>query len=277
MLTIHGAKTNEYVGMNGFYTMLIIVPQIVLLAIDVVTQISFVQYLQKTLSGLDSCEIRTDLVLRYLSVAAFLAGMIFDFFECFEMVLCCGHGTCCAWKRKMIKHFSSKSEQTGAKNEFLVWRFGTKTTIAVYRFAVGAQFFLLSETHADLIRNCLAMVFLVELDDLIYQGFTPSFGKEVIQDLPAIEVHSPVQGLPGSHYFHGWNSVLGCSEHTSSLHTTAVQAQNSSFWGSCVPFSADGGRFLQPLGRCKRNDVCPAVKSLWLVTSATGTRQLSFH
>ena len=65
-------------------------------------------------------------------------------------------------------------------------------------FAVGA-----SETHADLIRNCLAMVFLVELDDLIYQGFTPSFGKEVIQDLPAIEVHSPVQGLPGSHYFHG--------------------------------------------------------------------------
>ena len=80
---------------------------------------------------------------------------------------------------------------------------GTKTTIAVYRFAVGAQFFLLSETHADLIRNCLAMVFFVELDDLIYQGFTPSFGKEVIQDLPAIEVHSPVQGLPGSHYFHG--------------------------------------------------------------------------
>lgn len=114
MLAIHAAKTNEYVGMNGFYTMLIIVPQIVLLAIDVVTQISFVQYLQKTLSGLDSCEIRTDLVLRYLSVAAFLAGMIFDFFECFEMVLCCGHGT---WKRKMIiKHFSSKSEQTGAKN-----------------------------------------------------------------------------------------------------------------------------------------------------------------
>ena len=72
---------------------------------------------------------------------------------------------------------------------------GTKTTTAVYLFAVGTQFVFLSETHADLILNCLAMVFVVEIDDLIYQGFTPSFGKEVIQDLPAIEVHSPFQGF----------------------------------------------------------------------------------
>ena len=67
--------------------MLIVFPQLVLLAINVVIQISFVQYLQRTLSGFDSCEIKTDLVLRYLSVAASLAEMIFEFFECFEMVL----------------------------------------------------------------------------------------------------------------------------------------------------------------------------------------------
>ena len=202
MLVIHGAKAEEYEGMNGVLTLMVVAPQVLLLALNIVLQVSFVNYLHRTLSGTDPCDIKTDLVLRYLSVAAFVAGMIFEFFECFEMILW-------AWYVKtevshqalqlQVQPDGSKQQISGLtvlqKIVFVGGVVGIKLAIAVYLFAVGAQFVLLSETHADLILNCLAMVFVVEIDDVIYHGFTPSFCKEVIKDLPPIEIQSVNHGL----------------------------------------------------------------------------------
>lgn len=204
MLLIHGARAEEYgsLGFNCFMSCMVVAPQVLLLAINVVVQVSFIRYLERTLSDVDSCNIKTDVVLRYLSVASFVAGMIFEFFECFEMLL---------WTvyvktedrhqalQVQIREDGSKMQVSGLticqKMVFLVLVIGTKTAIAVYLSAVGAQFVLLSETHADLILNCLAMVFVIEIDDVIYHGFTPAFCKEIISDLPALEVHSLTQAL----------------------------------------------------------------------------------
>eukprot|EP00438_Fugacium_kawagutii_P013969 Skav202197 [mRNA] locus=scaffold191:99132:99971:- [translate_table: standard] len=203
MLSIHGAHASDFEGMqNAVISLMIVFPQVVLLVINIVIQLSFVQYLQRTLSGIESCEIKTDLVLRYLSVAAFVAGMVFEFFECFEMVLW-------TWYVKtenshqalqlQVQADGSKQQVSGLtvlqKFVFVVVVVGTKTATAVYLFTVGAQFVLMSETHSDLILNCLAMLFVVEIDDILYHGFTPAFCKEVISGLPPLEVNSFNQGV----------------------------------------------------------------------------------
>ena len=195
MLVFLGAKKEEYEGMNCLFTLSIVVPQVVLLALNVVIQISFVQYLERAYAGLDVCDIETDLVLRYLALAAFVAGMIFEVFECIEMFI---------WTYQvkteeshqplqlLIKEDGSKELASGLticqKLLFALLAVSTKLGISIYLFLVGAEFVVMSATHSDLILNCLAMLFVVEIDDMIYQGFTPSFLKEVIEDLPPVRL-----------------------------------------------------------------------------------------
>ena len=187
-------RNDEYEGMNCFFTLSIVVPQVVLLALNVLIQISFVQYLERAYSGVDPCEIETDLVLRYLALAAFVAGMIFEIFECIEMLIW-------TWNVKTEEsHQPLQLEDRDGSKElasgltilqkllFVLLGVTTKLGISIYLFVVGAEFVVMSETHSDLILNCLAMLFVVEIDDMIYQGFTPSFLKEVIQDLPPLRV-----------------------------------------------------------------------------------------
>jgi len=62
-----------------------------------------------------------------------------------------------------------------------------KLGIAVALLVLGAQYLAASASDADLILNSLALIFVLDLDEMIYVFVTPSFNKRLLEHLPPIQ------------------------------------------------------------------------------------------
>ena len=65
-----------------------------------------------------------------------------------------------------------------------------KLLVACVLTFVGTYFVLVSESNTDLILNCLAMTFVVELDELAYSTISSEFSKKEVQNVKPLVLHS---------------------------------------------------------------------------------------
>jgi hypothetical protein len=54
-------------------------------------------------------------------------------------------------------------------------------------FYTGSRYVGYSGTNSDLLLNSVAMLFVTQIDDLLYSAFTPAYAKRVIEELPPVE------------------------------------------------------------------------------------------
>ena len=72
-----------------------------------------------------------------------------------------------------------------------------KLVVACILTFVGTYFVFLSESNTDLILNCLAMTFVVELDELAYATISSEFSKKEVQNVVPLVLHSSSVGPLG--------------------------------------------------------------------------------
>merc|ERR1712070_967387 len=67
---------------------------------------------------------------------------------------------------------------------------GPKSLIWFQLLVTGLRFVILSKSNLDLVLNCVAMGFVVEIDETLYQTFAPTLMQECLAGLPPVEFGS---------------------------------------------------------------------------------------
>merc|ERR1711994_522164 len=64
-----------------------------------------------------------------------------------------------------------------------------KFLVAAAMIVIGGVFVASSKGNEDLLLNCLAVIFIIEVDELVYLTLVPSWAKSLLQELPPFETH----------------------------------------------------------------------------------------
>ena len=189
--------------MFGFMAYLIVIPPVILLLLNYVFQFGFIQFIQREADAAESCDLQTHAYLRMLSVAAYAGSLIKDLFETLDMLEWTRHIT----TEKSHTAYQVEIDEEGGKKRlasgitllqkalFVVLVIVPKFVIGILLFFSGSRYVLFSATNSDLILNCVAMIFVLEIDGILYRAFTPSFAQKIIEDMPPVEVESFDKGV----------------------------------------------------------------------------------
>ena len=195
LLALWGHESDDFSLSLIVMTLATVLPHVILLVFNYIVQIGFIIFLDGELAGIETCDFPTDPNLRFCALATFVAFMLTEFWENVEMV---------QWTRH-IKPESSHtilsievSEDVAEKrwaSGLTSWQkvlFGLlvilpKTAISVMLFYTGSRYVGYSGTNSDLLLNSVAMLFVTQIDDLLYSAFTPAYAKRVIEELPPVK------------------------------------------------------------------------------------------
>lgn len=205
LLIVLGGSIEEYYDFpNAILTYMIVLPQWLLLLFNFVIQVGFIYYIHEDSKDSNSCNHDTNVSvhLRYLAVGLFVAGMLQEFCETLDMLLWTWHVKTEATHQKLLLATRDGSEPklaTGLTSRqklvFCLFMLMPKLAIAMWLFIVGGKFVAFSESNTDMVLNCLAMVFVTEIDDLLYKTFTPTFCRNVMENLPPVKIQSSLHGV----------------------------------------------------------------------------------
>jgi len=163
---------------------LLILPQWFLVILNDCIQAGFIYYLFTESVKIQPCEIQTSLGLRILAVILFVANMIGEHLENVEML----QWTWYAYRAAPSRGYTGQHQALLVTDKqklmsrlkcteavaFLVLVIMPKVVIAVLLSVSGSMFVVMSESDQDLLLNCLAVQFIIEVDELLYNVFTPS-------------------------------------------------------------------------------------------------------
>lgn len=186
----------------------LIVPQVLIYVVCVGIQLSFNFYVQAIVihgkdDGSEECSDGVDLYLQVLCVAASISATMQDIIETLgmhqwlqalpewdeevhsEVILHCGKH--CKRSNFPLQKYINHQEvevvkpAVGLTSGYLYLIYSLvilpKLLIAVHLLVFGSAFVARSESHADMILNAVAMLFILEVDDLLYQFLTPEIFK----------------------------------------------------------------------------------------------------
>lgn len=179
---------------------LISVPQWLCLVMSSLMQIGFIHYINGETSKIGPCGKRpvTSPTLVYLAIALFVGGMMGEYIETFGMLAwtCTIKTESTHKKLEVVASYDEKEhERTTWINSgltlpvkiiFVVLVIIPKMIIALYLTHCGIKFVALAEKDTDLVLNCLAMMFVVSVDELFYITFTPGYIRGILTALPPV-------------------------------------------------------------------------------------------
>ena len=209
LLTTLGGSIEEYTDFpQAIMTYLVVLPQWLLLVFNFTMQFGFAFYIWEESENADRCASSTDELLVLMAIAAFSGAILTDFWETYVMF---------GWTMRMkteqhhtkllvgkeigINGVERLGLATGLtklqKIAFCILVLLPKFILAGCLFFAGGKYVVGSETNEDLILNCVAMLFVIDIDELLYKAFTPAFCRQVIAQLPPTESTSEVSGMCG--------------------------------------------------------------------------------
>lgn len=174
------------------YTFLIALPECIFCALSVAAQFSITYYIWIELQKVDVCNINSSSGLQWIGVAAFVGEMLQDMFETVTMAV---------W---LVKSSSIELDLQGMGSEepdplfvrdkiagmfFIVL---PKLAIAIWLTMVGSNFVALSENNTELILNCLAVVFVTKLDEMVHATVSCVIVKKVAKHVKPVISNSDV-------------------------------------------------------------------------------------
>ena len=209
LLMALGGSIEEYTNFpEAIMTYLIVLPQWILLVCTFAMQFGFAFYIWEESENADACARSTDAQLVLMATAAFSGAILSDVWQTYVMF---------GWTMRMKTEQHHKaivvSKEVGVdgverlrlatgltklqKIEFCVLVLLPKFILAGCLFFAGGKYVVGSETNEDLILNCVAMLFVLDIDELLYKAFTPAFCQQVIAQLPPTESTNEVSGVCG--------------------------------------------------------------------------------
>jgi hypothetical protein len=187
------------------YFLFVYLPQLFLLVFTYCVQSGIIYYINKTTEDSYTCDFETSLMLIYMGVGLFVGGMIEEFVETLRMLSWTWHVQ--TEKERNILTYENVTEDGEKKIKlasgltrymkimFVLLILLPKLGIAGALTQCGAKFVAVSRADSDVVLNCLAMVFVVEIDDMLYKTFTPVGFQKMLRELPPVEVEDEKDSL----------------------------------------------------------------------------------
>eukprot|EP01083_Nonionella_stella_P289140 984028_1 len=173
-----------------------------LLLLNFIIQVAFVIYTRDISAkgngkkNWDNCTEINRFFLFVLSIFLFCVKTTADIFESLKLVLYLYDFPQANDRFEILKvqiHADGSSKMSfGMQRHLKLLLFllvlAPKLAIAMCLFVFGSYFLITAEQEADLILNAVALAFVTEADELLYQAFVSNSVQKVIEDLPGIDV-----------------------------------------------------------------------------------------
>ena len=173
-------RTGRRIGMQ----VCLVLPEVCFLGFSILCQVGLTSYLQMELEKRDPCNANKSRGLMWIGAAAFTGNMLQEVMETIGI----------SWWMLEVEAFDSDLagfEEIQLLNSHRVIGFLfvvlPKLAIAGYLTWVGNRFVLLSETDTDLVLNCVAMTFVIEIDELILATLSSQLNRRMVQNLKPVE------------------------------------------------------------------------------------------
>ncbi|CAK9080723.1 unnamed protein product [Durusdinium trenchii] len=188
-LSVHEAVWNIRAGglsWNSYdfcVNMMLILSEIALFLFSIACQIGFTYYLNLQMQPPpDVCTLHTSRGLQWLGAAAFVGKVLQDVFETCEMLL---------WFlvadriEKDLAGDQPESIELSDRVAGILFVVLPKFAIAGWLTWVGARFVLLSSDDTQIIVNCLAMTFVMDIDEIVHKTASSQYVKQSTEHLKA--------------------------------------------------------------------------------------------
>ncbi|CAE7216006.1 unnamed protein product, partial [Symbiodinium natans] len=172
--------------------MLVVLPEVASCGLIVFVQLFILSYLWEEVQTVDACSIHSSQGLQWTAAAIFVGKMMAEFGETLSMLIW-------IWGNKVIDIRVVQMDEPNPLTRFqkllaTLFVVVPKLVVACILTFVGTYFVFLSESNTDLILNCLAMTFVVELDELAYATISSEFSKKEVQNVVPLVLHSSSVG-----------------------------------------------------------------------------------
>ncbi len=166
---------------------LFVLPELLCLAASIAVQIIITYFILLEVDKVDVCSMNVSPVLQWIGVAIFVGEMLQDMFETAMIA---------SWLLRTTKIEMDiedhEAEEMKSTDRILGMTFIVlpKLAIAIWLTSVGARFVALSEDNAELILNCLAVVFVTKLDELVHATVSSQFVKKLANHVKPVKIES---------------------------------------------------------------------------------------
>ena len=157
-----------------------LLPAVLLFSLSVTAQVAITYYVSQELKDADPCEVKSNLLIQWTGLALFIGTMIQETSETISI----------GWWMIVSDAVSKDIEGDVAepltipdKVAGIVLVVIPKLLIGLWLTWVGSEFVLLSPSDTDLVMNCLAMTFVVEIDELVHSTATNHYGRKMAEKL----------------------------------------------------------------------------------------------
>ena len=180
--------TMRYSSVGMVIRILVVFPEVMSCVLIVAVQLWILSYLWEEVQLVDACSIQSSKGLQWTAAAIFVGQMMAEFGETLSMLIW-------IWGNAVV---DIRVKQMDEPNPLLLCHkvlavlllLVPKLIVACVLTFVGTYFVFLSESNTDLILNCLAMTFVVELDELAYSTISSEFSKKEVQNVRPLVLHS---------------------------------------------------------------------------------------
>lgn len=186
ILVVHGFfhdwRADEFRKVSNqqrFLIVLTVLLEVFFVTLSVGLQFSISGYLLREIPHLEPCK-GICVNLQWMTVGVFTGEIIKDLAET-------GNMRKWIWQATYVKYL--KCEGTPSQYDEMIWKqpeksFGAfiilcKFLIALYLLFVGNRFILKSENNKDLVLNCVAMAFILQIDEIIHKVASSSIAKDL--------------------------------------------------------------------------------------------------
>lgn len=159
-----------------FLFFVVVLPELLFLAASIAVQIIITYFILLEVDKADVCEINVHPVLQWIGVGVFVAEMLQDMFETAMIA---------SWLMKTttierdLEDFAPDKMNNLDRILGMAFMVLPKLGIAFWLTGVGSRFVALSKDNAELILNCLAVVFVTKLDELVHATVSSQMVKKL--------------------------------------------------------------------------------------------------
>lgn len=165
-----------------------VIPGVALFLMSIAAQIVFTYFVLQELEDVDVCDISTSVWIQWSGVALFIGSMLKESVETIHIAY---------WmlgSDHVAKDFTGDfPEPLTALDKIagIVLLVIPKFAIGLWLTWVGSRFVLLSITNTDLVMNCLAMTFVVDIDELVHEAASNQYAKKAAELVKPFVSHRP--------------------------------------------------------------------------------------
>lgn len=197
LLVVHGFIGDIRKGKLGacdaaVFFCFVLIPEVIIYALNIAVQVGITYFISLEVPKIEICQVNVSPVLQWIGVATFVGEMIQDMIET-SMIASWLVGT--NEVTGDVEDWEPDAMLKRDKVALIIFIVLPKFGIAFWLTSIGSTFVALSENNAELILNCVAVVFVTKLDELAHATVSSQYVKKCVKAVKPLQVESEVAAM----------------------------------------------------------------------------------